>query len=174
MGLCRKINQIERAISHTKSVATFSTRLGLLDGNNIVNVLSDMGLSIHLNQDKKEDYLYFVDGAVECALRCALGMNININQFGLKSTALPGEIGKIFGVPIIKIKSKFVCNNILLVKQGGSINYKEDFLELMPVITKSYDFDCDHCSQKILCELTNYVGPRILHCIKDKQFFKGL
>jgi len=49
----------------------------------------------------KSELLLIVSLREENTLRQLLGINLAVNQLGLTGTALPGEIGKVWGVPVV-------------------------------------------------------------------------
>lgn len=49
----------------------------------------------------KAELLFLVSLKEEDRLRQLLGVNLSLNQIGLTGTALPGEIGRLWGVPVV-------------------------------------------------------------------------
>jgi len=49
----------------------------------------------------KSELLLITSLREEDVLRKLLGINLALNQLGLTGTALPGEIGKVWGVPVV-------------------------------------------------------------------------
>lgn len=49
----------------------------------------------------KSELLLTVSLREEASLRNILGINLAVNQLGLTGTALPGEIGKVYGIPVV-------------------------------------------------------------------------
>jgi len=63
----------------------------------------------------KSELLLIVSLREESTLRQLLGINLAVNQLGLTGTSLPGEIGKVWGVPV-------VATNLLAVNATTSIS----------------------------------------------------
>lgn len=61
----------------------------------------------------KSELLLVVSLKEESTLRQLLGINLAVNQLGLTGTALPGEIGKVWGVPV-------VATNLLRTSSTGT------------------------------------------------------
>lgn len=66
--------------------------------------LSDVSSAIQnldvFGRDKSE-LLLMVSLREESTLRQLLGINLAVNQLGLTGTSLPGEIGKVWGIPVV-------------------------------------------------------------------------
>lgn len=76
------------------SVDAGSGALSLADISSAIQNLDVFG------RDKSE-LLLIVSLREESTLRQLLGINLALNQLGLTGTALPGEVGKVWGIPVV-------------------------------------------------------------------------
>jgi hypothetical protein len=73
----------------------------------------------------KSELLMIVSLYEENTLRQLLGINLAVNQLGLTGTALPGEVGKVWGIPVVATnllrKSSTNTTNALILNRNAAV-----------------------------------------------------
>ena len=145
------------------SVDAGSGALALADISGAIQNLDVFG------RDKSE-LLLAVSLREEATLRQLLGIDLTINQLGLTGTALPGEVGKVWGVPVIatnllKIgtsnKSEAVMMNrnaaiigdrrVFTIKSSDEVLLRTD--QLLVVASERIAFSAQYC--QAIVKITN-------------------
>ena len=100
----------------TETTTTCASANRYVDADDLPLSLANLSSAIEkldvFGRDKSE-LLFICSLKEENRLRLLLGLNLQLNQLNLVGTALPGEIGKVFGIPV-------VATNLLNNSAGGT------------------------------------------------------
>lgn len=111
----------------------------------------------------KSELLFITSLREEATLRTLLGINLAVNQLGLTGTALPGEIGKVWGIPVVATnlltvdstnKSKALLLNrnaaiigdrrVFTIKSSDEVLLRSD--QLLVVASERIAFNAQYCN----------------------------
>ncbi len=152
-----------RKVACGTSVDAGSGALSLADISNAIQNLDVFG------RDKSE-LLLAVSLREESTLRQLLGINLALNQLGLTGTSLPGEIGKVWGIPVVATnllrtdstnKSEAILMNrnaaiigdrrIFTIKSSDEVLIRND--QLLIVASERIAFNTQYCNA--IVKITN-------------------
>lgn len=166
------VNDQRLAFNGLKKVAcgtSVDAGSGAISLADISNGIQNLGV---FGRDKSE-LLLAVSLREESTLRQLLGVNLALNQLGLTGTALPGEIGKVWGVPVVATnlltvdssnKSEALLLNrnaaiigdrrVFNIKSSDEVLIRSD--QLLIVASERLAFNTQYCES--IVKITNIVS----------------